>query len=338
MAVGDEAKAAIRSYIALGKESTYGTYNTATTAVLAVSCGFRTDIESQKLETLNVSRDFARRIQTMKNVGGSLETYLHPNESVLLVATAMGGGIANTSQSGVAIHTLTAGNFDTSPSSLCFSVRKAHDAVTFNYSGGRPNVLTISGEVGEPIKLTAEFIFKDSTVGSDIVTSLSVSSLAPFVYHQGQYIYAANQSALTTTSVEPIQAFELTINNNLVSDESARQLGTNVLTVLPATQREINLNITQRWDTSTNYNRFIQATEGAVRIILTGSTITSSSSLEYKWQIDLPKVLMNSPDPELGGASEILQSEIAFDVVSDSPLTTTGKAIVITVWDNVNSY
>ena len=338
MAVGDNAEAAIRSYIAFGKETTFGTYASATTAIEAISCNFRVDKESIKLETLNKSRDFSKRVQTNQNVEGTLEMYAHPIESVLLLATALGGGIATSSQSGIAIHTLTAGNFDTSPSSLSFNIRKG-STHTWRYLGGRPNTVTLTGEVGSPIMMSLEMVFKDATqLSDDISNTLSVSNIAPFVYHQGQYIYAAVQGSLTTTLAEPIQSFELVINNNIVSDEAARQLGSQIPGVLPATQREVNLTITQRWDTTTNYARFMQATEGSVRLQFTGSAVTSSSVLTYQWQIDMPKVLMNSPDPELGGAGDILQSEISFDVITDNPQTTTGKAIVVTVQNTTNAY
>lgn len=338
MAVGDTAEAAIRSYIVYGKESTFGTYASATTAIEAISFNVRVDKESIKLETLNKSRDFSKRVQTNQNVEGTLEMYAHPIESVLLMATALGGGISTSSQSGIAIHTLTAGNFDTSPSSLSFNVRKGSSHV-WHYVGGRPNTLTLTGEIGSPIMMSVEFVFKDATqLSDDIGTTLSVSSLAPFVYHQGQYIYSATQGSLTTTLAEPIQSFELVINNNIVSDDAARQLGSQIPGVLPPTQREINLTISQRWDTTTNYQRFLQATEGSVRLQLTGPAVTSTSILTYQWQIDLPKVLMNSPDPELSGAGDILQSEISFDVITDNPQTTTGKAIVVTVQNTTNAY
>jgi hypothetical protein len=337
MAVGDQAQAAIRSYIAYGKESTFGTYASVSVAVEAISCSFKVEKESMKLETLNKARDFSKRVQTNQNVTGNLETYLHPIESILLYATAMGGGISTSSQSGVSIHTITAGNFDTSPASVCFNIRKG-TAHVWEYSGGRPSVVTLAAEVGEPIKMSVEMVFKDATLGTnDIGTALSVSTIAPFVYHQGQYIYAAGTSSLTTTNAEPIQSFELVIDNGIISDAPARQLGSQLPSVLPATQRDIQLTIGQRWDTTTNYSRFMQATEGAIRLEFTGSAVTSTSALTYKWQIDMPKVLMNSPDPELSGAGDLLQSEITFDVITSNPQTTTGYAIVTTIQSNVLS-
>src|SRR5688572_8047462 len=114
MAIGDEAKVGVNSYVALGKESTFGTYASATTAIEALSCTFRTDIESIKLDTFGPSRDYMKRVQTNKAVGGALEQYLHPQESVLIIAAALGGGIGTSSLTSAATHSITAGNFDTS--------------------------------------------------------------------------------------------------------------------------------------------------------------------------------------------------------------------------------
>lgn len=342
MAVGDGARAAIQSYIAYGKESTFGTYASVSVAVEAISCTFKVEKESMKLETLNKARDYSKRVQTNQNVTGNLETYVHPIESVLLFATGMGGAITTSSSSGIAIHTITAGNFDTTTAigSVCFNIRKGVSGThVWQYTGGRPNVVTLSAEVGEPIKMSVEMVFQNATLGSnDIGANLSVSTIAPFVFHQGQYIYAAGTSSLTTTNAEPIQSFELVIDNGIISDAPARQLGSQVPSVLPPTQRDIQLTISQRWDTTTNYDRFTSATEGSIRLQFTGATITSSATLTYLWQIDMPKVLMNTPDPELSGAGDLLQSEITFDVVTSNPQTTTGYAIVATIQNQTNGY
>ncbi len=338
MAIGEGAQIAARSYVAFSKETTFGTYASATTAVEVISSSVKTEIESVKLETLNTNRGMSKRVQTNKNVGGSIEMFLQSQESVLLMATALGGGINSTAESGASVvHTLSAGNFDTSPASLSFNIRKG-DEHTWRYTGGRINVLTIIGTVGEPIQITAEMVFKDSTQQSDDISAiLSISSLVPYVYHQTQFIYAATPGSLTTTNAEPIQSFELVINNNIVSDAAARQLGSNVPGVLPPTSRTIEFKITQRFDTTTAYDRFIQATQGAIRIQMDGPSL--STNLSHQIIIDMPKVFVsNAPDPELGGTGDIIQSEIGFDVLVDNPNTTTGKDIVITVRNDVASY
>lgn len=338
MAVGDGAQAAVRSYVALGKEATFGTYASATSAVEAISCGFKVDIESKKLESLG-KRGYAKRVQLNKSVGGELEEYLHPHASVLLFAATLGGGITSALHTtGVYNHSLTAGNFDTAPASLSFNVRKG-DTHTWRYSGGRVNQLKLSAQVGDLVKASYSMIFKDATQQSDDISGiLSVSSVLPFVFNQGQFRYAATEAnAATTTAAEPIQGFELTINNNMVDGNEARQLGTNILSVLPATRRDIELKVTQRFDTTTAYNRFIQATQGAVELFFQAEQI-GSTGFYNECTLRFPKVFVNSPDPELKSDSEILQSEFTLDVVDDAPSTSTGKDIGVTFRNATAAY
>ena len=191
--------------------------------------------------------------------------------------------------------------------------------------------------MGEPVKVSYDMIFKDSTLsGSDIASSLSISSVLPFTYVNGTYQYTNNQASLTTTVAEEITGFELTVNNNIKADKEARALGSNVPSVLPVTRRSIELKLTQRFDTNTAYNRFIQATAGAVALRFIGESISAKQN--YSCIIQMPKVYLNSPDPEVKGPNDILVSEIAFDVVVDNPSTTTGKDISITFINNTASY
>jgi hypothetical protein len=341
MAVGDNYQTSVKSYVAAFKETTFGTYPasaaTNASAIEFISCGFQTTIDSQKLESFGLTRGYNKRVQLNKNVGGALESYLHPHESPLLFAVAMGGGItsAGTTTAGYT-HSLTAGDFDTSPSSLSFNVKKG-DTV-FGYTGGRVNALKISAKINEPVMVSAEFIFKDSTVGAtDIASSLSISSVLPFTFAQGVYRYQATESAAaTTTAAEPIQEFELTINNGLIADDAARQLGSNLLQILPPTRRSIDFKIVARFDTTTTYNRFIQGTAGSAELIFTGATVITSTS-NYMCTIRLPKLYYNTSDPLLESPEDILQAEIAFDVTTDTG-TSAGRDIGITFFNDIATY
>lgn len=343
MAVGDNAEVATRSYVAYGRETTFGTYASATTAVEAISCGFTVSRASRKIEAIGPSRAYATRVQLEQTVGGPLEMNLHPFQSVVLVANALGGGIASsvTAVGGVYTHSITAGNFDTVASSLSFNVRKGSTHV-WRYLGGRVNEMKITAQAGEPVMASFEMMFRDATqLSDDIATTLSISAVLPFTFIHGFYRYAATEAAAATTTVqEPIQGFELTVGNNIASGPESRQLGTNLQTVLPATKRSVELTITQRFDTTTAYQRALQATQGAVELYFAGATITSSSGVDglYEATIRFPKVFYNVADPSLDGAMEVLQMEIPLDIVTDNPNTTTGKDIGITFKNNVASY
>ena len=82
MAVGDGAEIGVRSYVAMSKETTFGAYASATTAIEALSIGIREEIESEMIESINLNRGMTKRVQTMKNTGGTLEMNLQNEESV----------------------------------------------------------------------------------------------------------------------------------------------------------------------------------------------------------------------------------------------------------------
>lgn len=341
MAVGSDAKVGVDSYVALSKEGTFGTYASATTAVEAISCSFITEIESKKLDGIGYNRGFSHRVTLGKSVAGAIESYLHPQESVLMIAAALGGPLVSTvgNTTTVYSHSITAGNFNTTTAikQLSFNVRKG-DTHTWRYTGGRVNSMKLNAKVGEPIMLSAEFVFKDSTQQSDDISAiLSISSVNPFTFANGVFRYATTEVlAATTTSVEPIQEFELSIKNNIKSDQSARSLGTITVDVLPVTRREVELKINNRFDTTTTYNRFIQATQGSVELFLQGAAIDASNF--YEMTIRLPKVYAKTGDTEISGAQDVLTTEISYDVILDNPSTSTGKDIGITFKNNVTAY
>jgi hypothetical protein len=262
-----------------------------------------------------------------------MEQYLHPQESVLCMAAALGGGITTAAGSGSSyVHTMISGNFDASISSVCFNLKKAGSGQTWRYLGGRVNSMKMTANVGEPVKMSYDFVFKDSTaLAEDLSGIMTLTSVLPMTYVQGAYKYSGGSQI--------IQGFELTINNNLKSDKDARGLGSEVISVLPATNRDVEFKIMQRIDTTSAYDAFINATNAAVNIKFTSSQlISASASSGYYVEIDLPKVYYNSPDAELKGPGDILTAEIPFDVVVDNPNTTTGYDVKVTVKNDVATY
>lgn len=341
MAVGDQANPAVYSYVALSKEATFGTYASASTAIEAISCSFKTDVKHQKLDGMFVQRGFNRRVALEKEVKGTLEQYCHPQESVLLMACAFAGQVSSTSQTNSTLHSISAGNFANSIASLSFNVRKGDSThgLTWRYQGGRINSMKMTAEVGQPVKMSYDFIFQDSTqVSDDISAILSISSVQPFTFVNGAFKYGGSEGAL---NAEPITHFELTVNNGLKADKEARALGTNTIMVLPATKRDIQLKTTQRFDTTTIWNRFIQATEGSIELAFSGAAIVAGTTVSeyfFKMQIRLPRVVQSSGDVELKSSGDILQAELDWDVLVDNPNTTTGRDIGLTIQNSTASY
>ncbi|MEA3279476.1 MAG: phage tail tube protein [Thermodesulfobacteriota bacterium] len=341
MTIGQGGVPAALSYFAVFQEDAFGTVTGLTagtngTAFEPLSFGIKTEIESQKLDTISRNRGTAKRVQLNKTVAGAVETFLHPFESSRFLFNVMGGTVTSAGGStNVYIHSITAGNFShTALASLAIKSRVGSSHYR-KYIGGRVNQLTISGNIGEPIKMSAEMIFGDMTMTSSdsIDGTLSLSTKLPFTFDQANFIYAATTASLTTTNKEFIESFEFTINNNL--DES-RALGTNGVVCLPPKRREVGLKFTQRFDTTTAYDRFVAQTASAVEIRIEGASLSSSQNDQLS--IILPKVYFNSPDPTVDGGSEILRMEIECDVVCDNPMTTTGKDVGMTLYNGTASY
>lgn len=340
MVIGRDAQSGVKSYVAMFIETTYGSATssaeTNASTLEPLSIGFKTEIISQKLDAISRNRGFTKRVQLDKNVGGPLEQFLHPEESPVLLALALGGGLVTGSLSAGFTHSISAGEYSSTINSLTILVRKG-DTHHWQYTGGRINTMKISGTIGEPVRCTYDFIFKDSSqTGSDISDHLTISSALPFTYVDGTYNYAATEGSLTSTVAEDITGFELTINNNLISDANVRKLGSNVLQTLPPTRRDIEFKITQRFDTVTAWNRFIANTQGSVELVFAGASCSAKQN--YGCRIRMPKVFVDTPDVEVTGPNDILMSEINFAVLVDYPMTTTGKDIGITIINTTSSY
>lgn len=325
MAIGDGAHASVRSYVAIGKETNFGTYLSCSTAIEALSCSFKTTIQTMKIDSLSTNRGPSRRVMLDKEVAGSIEHYGHPIESALVFVSALGGAITTTTLStGVYQHVINAGNFGDTISSVSFNVRKGGETATsvWQYHGGRVNSLKLTANVGEPLRVSADYIFQDSTnVSNDVSAALTLTSYIPWTYVQGTYGY--------TAAAEKITGFELTISNGLKSDKDARALGQNTLVALPATRREVDFKITQRVDTTTAWTRFTGDAGGAVQLVFTGESISSSNF--NKLTIDMPKVKYRTPDFELKGPGDINIADIEFDVLVDNAMTSTGYDVKFTL-------
>ena len=341
MAVGDQAFGAVLSTIAYRQESTYGTDAVTTTALQClepISIGFKTEIETKKLESLGVNRGYNRQVQLNKSVGGTLETYMHAEESSRFLINAMGGNYTFTSLTAAGTHSISAGNLTSTDTltSFTFAVRKGN-AHSYRYTGGVINSLKMSASVGEEVKFSADFVFQDSTIGTaDLSGSLSISSVAPLVYVDGTYRYDATEGSLTSSVAEAIQSFELEINNNLLTDEKNRQLGTRIISGRPpALKREVNFKIMQRYDTTTTFNRFIQNTTGAAQLRFVGASISAEYNRELL--VTMPNVRMRNTEPALEGQDSVIQSEIEFDVLISGGATTTAREIGMTLQNAQNA-
>ena len=338
MAVGDLARVGVRSAIAVRPEATYGTFAVTTTSLncyAPTSIGIQSSYETEKLDELTGGRGYARQVQKDKSVTGGIEGYLHPEESLPFLINAMGGRYTFNSLTSAGDHSITTGNFSASDTVVSISMWAQKGEQHFwRYAGGVINSLKIRASINEPVKMSAEFVFQESSISTAdtaMALVLSISSARPFIYVDGVYRYDATEGSLTSSVNEPIQSFELEINNNLITDAQARQLGTRILSrIPPSPRRDVTLKISQRFDTTTTYGRMVDNTAGAVSLFFRGESISAEFFKDLT--IFLPNVRMKNTEPLVEGANEVLKSEIELDVlISGNPGTSTSREIGMTV-------
>ena len=334
MAVGSGASLGFDVLLGFADETTWGTKVTATSFMEFRSESLKKNIEEEVLESLGTGRSMARRVQKQVTVEGSIMYDLHPVDGIALLKHAMMGSVTSALVGTAAayMHTFTTGDLSTiTQKGISFEVKPQGDTTTaFYFTGCRVNSMKMSAAINEPIKCELEFVGKDGTTGAFATTTAAYSEVPPFLFQDGTFAVGG--------TTENIISFELTLENNLQSDESARSLGDTTLTNLPPGRRKIMLSITQRFDTTTAWDRFIAGSATTIRLRFdTGQTIGSDSGgTTYSMQIDLNKIYYNQAVPEISDAG-ILTHEVEISAISDT-VTSAGTDMIITVANSVTSY
>lgn len=348
MAVGQGALIGNLSYVAIGRETTYGTYNTCTAGINVLSASLKIMKETKILEEIQTSRTNSNFIQLGRTLEASLEGYFSPRNTACnyLLQNAFGGGAVTTATAtgetigGAAFqHTIDINNFQTTYSSLCINARKG-EATTgkiFEYSGLRVNEFSLSAELDEALMMSVSMVGKDASITSnDVSSALTTLTQVPLSFVNGRFSVETSPGALTSTSFWHVQNVEVKVSNNLMSDSSARRIGSDTLQVLPAGLAQFELKATLRFDTTTAYDSMMAGTRLAAEFFFEGKTMTSSA-LKESIKLTMPYVVISdSGDPEIGGPNEMLTSEVTFAVLRDP--TASGYALKAVVVNDTSSY
>jgi len=348
MAVGQGVLIGDLSYVALGREITYGTYVTGTAGINVLSASMKTTKETKILEEIQTSRTNSNYIQLGKSIEGEMEFVFSPKNLACnyLLQNAFGGGpvtsataTGETAGGSAFSHVIDIANFSATYSSLSMNMRKG-EATTgkiFEYSGIRVNELTIKAELDEALLMNVALIAKDSTLSSnDVSSSLSTLNQTPLSFVNGRLSVETSVAALTTTSFWHVQSMEFKVSNNLNSDSNSRRIGSDTLQVLPAGLAAFELKCTLRYDTTTAYDAMLAGTRLAGEFQFQGDTLSTSVIREgIKMQFPF-LIVMDAGDPEISGPNEPLTSEVTFAVLRDP--TTSGYAAKATVTNATSSY
>jgi hypothetical protein len=326
------------SYIAVGEETTFGTYVTGSSYAEFASESFMKEREELRLESINTTRDFTRRLTGNETISGGLELDLNPAEDSIMwiVKQAMGGTVSTAQVSATSyLHTFNVGDMENNQSSagaadvksLSIQVRRGSTS-QWTYRGMRVNNMTIKGEVGSPITASFEFMGQAGTSTADSLTA-SFSAINPLNFTG---VTLQTGDSITNVATEYFTGFEVTLNNNIVEQ---RNVGSAIVHAIPPVKRDVTLKLTQQFDTTTAYNRFIQNTVTSIQIRLdTGSTIGGTGGTTASMVLRFPVCYFNNNTPQVGESGPISQ-EIDVSTIRD---TSTSYVMQIDVANETTSY
>lgn len=349
MSVGENAIINALSYLAIGRESTFKTYDTATAGLDFLSASFKTTKEDKILEQIETSRAYSKSIKTMKKIEGSFEYYPSVDQTALayILQNGFGGTLTSATATGETAgglaftHTFEIGNFDNSYSSLCMNHRKggSASAFVFQYNGIRVNEMGFTGEIDDALKGTVGLMVVDSTQTANDVSGVigGQSKEGPLSFVNGRVSVENSIGAATSTSFWHVQSFEFGLANSIKGDASSGRIGSDTIDVLPPGIASFNFTVNMRFDTLTAYDGMLNNTQFAAQLEFTGNTI-GTSVIKEAIKFDMPCLkISNSGDPEVGGPDEFLTAEVAFTVLRDDS-TSTGYALKGYLTNAIASY
>ncbi len=348
-APGDSSVEGWGSYLAVGRETVYGTQVTSTAFMEFLSSSLKATKERKIIEEIVVGRSYTKEVGLSKTIEGEVECYAYaePLAFNYLLQNALGGAISSATGTGETIggvawdHTIPIGILGGSYSSISINTRKGQSSVgkVFEYFGLRVNEVSFSAEVDDALMCTFGLVGKDVTITSnDISAGYSSTSNEPLSFVNGRVsIGSGLLASITTATVWHVQSFELAINNNLKSDSSSRRIGSDTLDILPLGVAQIDFKVTMRFNTTTAYAAMMAGTEFAAELEFLGSSLTGSA-LKRMIKFQIPRMtIAEAGDPEISGPDELLTSEVTFNVLKDVS-SATGYALRAIVRNLTASY
>lgn len=346
MAVGAGSLEGYGSYLAVGRESTFGTGVTTTSQLEFISASMKVLKETKIIEQVETSRTYSKQIKMGKMIEGEFETYAftEPNSFQYLMFNGFGGTVTSTilETAGAYQHSIDIGNMDGSYPSLSMNMRKGQETggKVFEYSGVRVNEMMFTAEIDEALKATFGVIAKDATqTTNDVSAALATSTCnEPLSFVNGRIsVVAGSLAGVTTTSFWHVQSVEFGVANNLKADEGSRRIGSDTLDVLPPGIANLTLNLNIRFDTVTAYQGMIDNTDYAVELEFLGSTITGTTTRRgMKFQFPVTKI-SDAGDPDIGGPDEQITSSVVFQPFRDCT-SAGGYAMRCLLTNDVASY
>lgn len=334
MVVGAQARMGYGGILGFGDETTYGASAAAIDDFLEFnSASFTKDVGPKILESIGTGRGGARRVVTQISVEGTINYNLHPVQGMKLLKHALMGSVSSALLSAVTYaHTFVAGNMDgITQQGLTFHLRPSDTTDAFHIFGAKINSMKISASPdADAVTAELSIIAKGMTTGTFVTTgSVAFATVRPFLPQDVTVsIDGASEDIISLELICP--------ENNLQNDSNARSLGSRTLAVLPAKNRGLGITMTQRYDTTTAWDRQKNASAMAIIITMdTGQTIGADETT-FKLQCHLPKVYYDTGGPPEIGESGILTHELTIQPILNT--LTGGNDIIFSVWNTAASY
>lgn len=331
-APGDSSVEGYGSYLAIARETTYGTMISATASFAFLDfkkSSLKLKKEHKIIEEITTQRTYSKEVLLNRTVEGNIEcpAYAESLAFNYLLHNAMGGTVVTATATGETVggaafeHSITIGNMNGSYTSLTLNSRKGQATIgkVFEYPGVKVKEMKFKAELGAALMTDFSVIAKDATqTSNDISAAYSSTSWEPLSFVSGRIsIGSGLLASVTTSTVWQVHSAEWGVNNNIKADKDARSIGSDTVDVLPLGVATLSLSVTMRFNTTTAYAAMLAGTEFAAEFEFTGSTLAGSNltrGIKFQW----PRLrIAEAGDPEISGPDDVLTSQVVFHVLRD---------------------
>jgi len=330
MAVGQGSNESVFSYIALGREQTFGTRDTTTANLEFMSSAMKVSQGKKIIEQIERRRVHSKNIKLGKSIEGNIEGVFFPANTACawIMQNAFGGAITSATSTGETAggaafsHTMNIGNIlDQTYSALTINTRKgdSSNGKVFEYVGNRVGEYSLNFELDEPLKFTSSLVGKDFTAsGANVESALTSAAYECLNFISGRVSIENSFASLTSSSYWHVQSGSISIGNSLKNGNESRRIGSDTLDVLPPGMATVNLTLGVRFDTTTAIDAMIANTKLSCELEFLGDTM-AGSIIPLGLKLQMPDIRVeDAGDPEIGGPDEQLVSEISFQVLHDA--------------------
>lgn len=289
------------AHLGIGKETTWGTPVAASDYLPLISEGLNKDIEQVISQAKKGIVDEPASFEGLHTIGGDVSAEVHPGSIGHLLRAAFGAPVT-TQPDGVGsptvyqhVFTPVQDNFAADCALPPYSLEVHRDlASAFQYAGALTNDLNLSfGTDTKIMQASASIIAKALALITK--TTPSFETTDPFRWHQAVINIGGSAS-------NDIQTLSFGITNSLEGKPTLN--GTKEISRIKRNGvRAFPVSLTFDLTDLTEFNRFLNQTEVATTIVLTGAAI--DGSYDYKLSVDIPKLRYTAFPINVGGAEQL---------------------------------